>query len=297
MDKMSGANYPADVRTVAAAQDIGLVNGRKGSMFTTADRNTPDRNTLMKMAFLNQDQTLSAQGKQCLSVTELAAIKNKNQRENHPRNCAKLNAQATPYFDGGVVQMKKAGKFSYFSSRNNNFSNRDQTGQICVAAGGAGGITCEVDANSGAVKSNEDDDVFLAEVQKRQFAAGLIADEPEPEPVLIAQDTETSGPQEKDNEAEGDGNAEACEEILWEFFKGLGIGGVIGLGFGCVALGAMSAILGMALYNRHQRRKGSGAAKNLGMSSRDPVKGTSAKSPAGEVVTTGRFNAGPSDRL
>lgn len=49
-------------------------------------------------------------------------------------NCAKLNAAKTPYFDGGLVKMNQTGKFTYMSTRNNNFSNRTQKGQLTVVA-------------------------------------------------------------------------------------------------------------------------------------------------------------------
>merc|ERR1719359_784791 len=95
-------------------------------MFEKAGK--PDVATIKKLAFLGQDTS------DCLSEEELDAIKNKNQRENHPQNCAKLNMKVSPYTNmlGGPVALTKTGRFQYFSSRNNNFSNRDQTGTICV---------------------------------------------------------------------------------------------------------------------------------------------------------------------
>jgi len=49
-----------------------------------------------------------------------------------PQNCMKLNDPKRAYFDGGVVAMNTAGTFNYYSTRNNNFSNRSQKGQIIV---------------------------------------------------------------------------------------------------------------------------------------------------------------------
>jgi len=46
-------------------------------------------------------------------------------------NCALLNA-AEPYFDGGVFKMNKTGIFHYMSTRNHNFTNRDQKGTLTV---------------------------------------------------------------------------------------------------------------------------------------------------------------------
>jgi len=55
--------------------------------------------------------------------------------ERDSRNCGKLNAAKTPYFDLGLVKMVASGDFSYYSSRNNNFSNRSQKGRIIVKGG------------------------------------------------------------------------------------------------------------------------------------------------------------------
>jgi hypothetical protein len=71
-------------------------------------------------------------GKNCLTTTELDAILNQDQADYHPLNCAKMNAKPYPYFDGGVMVMRKKGQYPFYSSRNNNFSNRQQIGIICV---------------------------------------------------------------------------------------------------------------------------------------------------------------------
>lgn len=78
------------------------------------------------MAFIGQQN--------CLSLDALNT-KNGNNANNidvDPQNCAKLNAAATPYFNGGLMQVNKTGTFYYMSSRNNNFSNRTQKGTIVV---------------------------------------------------------------------------------------------------------------------------------------------------------------------
>ena len=45
-----------------------------------------------------------------------------------------MNAASHPYFDGGLQQVTARSNqaYSFFSSRNNNFSNRDHTMAICV---------------------------------------------------------------------------------------------------------------------------------------------------------------------
>jgi len=48
------------------------------------------------------------------------------------RNCLKLNAAPTPYFDGGIFRMNRTGDWHYMNTRNNNFSNRSQKAYITV---------------------------------------------------------------------------------------------------------------------------------------------------------------------
>jgi len=71
----------------------------------------------------------------CLSYTDLATknANNQNNIEQDVANCMKLNA-APAYFDGGLIRMNLTGTFYYMSSRNNNFSNRTQKGQIIIEA-------------------------------------------------------------------------------------------------------------------------------------------------------------------
>ena len=45
-------------------------------------------------------------------------------------NCAKLNGAPSAYFDAGLLKVEKAMTFNYMGTRNNNFSNRSQKGQI-----------------------------------------------------------------------------------------------------------------------------------------------------------------------
>jgi len=52
--------------------------------------------------------------------------------EEDVRNCGKLNAMKTGYFNGGIVKMNNTGTFYYMSTRNHNFTNRDQKGIIYV---------------------------------------------------------------------------------------------------------------------------------------------------------------------
>ena len=137
-----------------------------GTILSSCSNNTPCSDdvsdsacfdNVMRLAYLNQQGDKGALALRrslgCLTVAELKAIDNKQERENHPLNCGKLNAKPYPYFDGGVMKVDNPGKFAYFGSRNNNFSNRDQTGIICVR-GVRGGVnyTCEVDEETGVLQ-------------------------------------------------------------------------------------------------------------------------------------------------
>jgi hypothetical protein len=70
----------------------------------------------------------------CKTYEQLLAQNNNNQNnaEQDVQNCMLLNA-AGEYFDGGLVKMENAGTFYYMSTRNHNFSNRDQKGAITVS--------------------------------------------------------------------------------------------------------------------------------------------------------------------
>jgi len=74
---------------------------------------------------------------QLQNVTMFPNTSDDNGRFDFIRRIATLNQNddelndASPYFDGGVVQMK-AGNYSYMCTRNNNFTNRSQKGTILV---------------------------------------------------------------------------------------------------------------------------------------------------------------------
>jgi len=142
----SGMGYFA-----GSIQDFSNLEETYEGMFWTND-GKPDKDTIMKLAFLDQVASLASQGRKCLSPMELATkAGRKDDAERHPRNCAKLNAamdiygQRHPYFDAGLVKMNKPGRFAFLGTRNNNFSNRNQAGYICVKKGEEG--TCNVRKN------------------------------------------------------------------------------------------------------------------------------------------------------
>jgi len=69
----------------------------------------------------------------CLTYAQLLAKDNNDLIvvEQDVQNCLELNA-ASPYFDGGLLQMNQIGSFYYMSTRNNAFSNINQKGSITV---------------------------------------------------------------------------------------------------------------------------------------------------------------------
>jgi len=84
-----------------------------------------DSATRLRFATLDQED--------CETKEEILARNGNNEgnAEQDVKNCGKLNA-ASQYFDGGVLKMNKTGTFHYMSTRNHNFSNRDQKGIIYV---------------------------------------------------------------------------------------------------------------------------------------------------------------------
>jgi len=137
-DKANPGTYRADRNNIVQASTSDLNTPRKAdkvSMFLTP-QGAPDLDVINKLALLNQPGLTSTDPNlKCLTLTELLA-KNNNNRDNADRdiqNCMKLNNAPTPYFDAGLVTMRASGRFSYMSSRNNNFSNRSQKGLIIVS--------------------------------------------------------------------------------------------------------------------------------------------------------------------
>jgi hypothetical protein len=90
----------------------------------TALFDTPNLRNMM--AYLGQTN--------CLTEAQLLAKNggNTGTAKTDPQNCMKLNA-ASPYFNGGAIQVNSTGTFTYISTRNNNFSNRDQKGIIVTS--------------------------------------------------------------------------------------------------------------------------------------------------------------------
>lgn len=217
---------------------------------------------LWNLMYINQEEELKEKfgpAATCLSQTELENINNKNSRENRPQNCAKLNGKAHPYFDAGVVKIKantgasttRGKTYSFFSSRNNNFSNRDQTMDICVLAAG--------DTNHKGCETRVDPTTKQPLASFNAFAADDNTNTPpiidgdqivgdRPEGVII--DEETTAPIEKDNDSVGDGEPEACEARIHEFVSSVGVAGMIAIACAVFVLGVMGTLLVQAMYGR-----------------------------------------------
>jgi hypothetical protein len=240
-------------------------------------RQTECYDTMMRLAYLAQQTDLYSLTKRgaadCLDQAQLDAIGNSAIRENHPLNCAKLNAKPHPYFDGGIIFMRRGGKFPYFSSRNNNFSNRQQIGLICVSSAD---FNCTADPLTGVIQDSNPLKTGLKTKMEANLAISPCDDDtgganqfgapvscvPEQNEILEA---ETTVRQEGDNDSLGDGNEQDCPVLSYSTTTSLlgqsasdsKAAGEVGLGIG---LGIMFAVLIWAsyyLYNTWQRKYGS----------------------------------------
>lgn len=101
----------------------------QSSMFLT-EEGKPDLALIAKLAFM--DLPIEDTNR-CLTQEQLLARNNNNagEAEKDSLNCMKINGP-TPYFDAGLIKMRASGTFYFFSSRNNNFSNRSQKGVMVV---------------------------------------------------------------------------------------------------------------------------------------------------------------------
>jgi len=209
-----------------------------------------------QLAYINQDAAGSAlkeAGLSCLTQQQLNNINNNNQRENHPQNCAKLNAAVKPYFDGGLMTTARPGKFAGMSTRNNNFSNRDMRMNICVKANlnSVADKTCNVES-AGKVPQVA---TFAVKQAKTRNAP---QPGPSPSPPIQQKDPPanpeaTIAPIEKDNDAVGDGEKEACEARILNFLMQIGLWGIIAISIAMVMIGSLGTILIQRVYDRHKK--------------------------------------------
>jgi len=246
----------ADAHPFASAWGAGIQQGVAAKTDDTAA-------VAWNLMYIGQEAELQAKfGVGCLSQTDLENINNENQRENTPQNCAKLSGKAHPYFDAGVVNIKSGingatatqGKtYAFFSSRNNNFSNRDQTMNICVrSAADATKTTCRTPKDPQTQMpnplynpfSNNQDGGGGGSIDGIQQPINVI--EPDGPPLT----DETTAPIEKDNDSVGSGDAEACEARVDMFIRSVGLAGLIAIACALFALGVMGTLVMQACYSR-----------------------------------------------
>jgi hypothetical protein len=233
--------------------------------------------SVMRMAYLNQQSdrgslTLRANNP-CLSEAELNEITLNNGEDtakNHPLNCAKMNAKPFPYFDGGIMFMRKAGFFPFFSSRNNNFSNRQQSGLICI------GSNCTIDSATGVLADTnpmfENGNSFVTSVSRS--SAGVCVDSANSptgsnangatscifinnQSVATQQNNiltvESFSRQEQDSDATSDGELRGCMIL---FFTTGAVGDSVEeqvvLAVVLLAVGVFASWLAFYIYNRYR---------------------------------------------
>merc|ERR550537_1819461 len=166
---MDNSSKPYDVKLAAMTKAL---NGNVPCMDSTSTSAEADKcfDTVRRLAYLNQQSDGGSlnlrRGQACKTQEELEQISDRQTRETHALNCAKLNAKPYPYFNAGIMKMTTPGKYPFFSSRNNNFSNRDQTGVLCVRGVGVntGGTaeTCQPSDPNSANGVVQDDNVAIA---------------------------------------------------------------------------------------------------------------------------------------
>jgi len=57
---------------------------------------------------------------------------NRQARERDFANCAKINGNPSPYLNAGVIKAGQPGNYAFMSTRNNNFSNRQQKAYLTI---------------------------------------------------------------------------------------------------------------------------------------------------------------------
>ena len=247
----------------------------------------------LRLAYLDQNTDYGSRvlrnNEECFTQERLDNIKNSDTRENHPLNCAKMNAKFHPYFDGGLLFPRRGGIFSYFSSRNNNFSNRQQIGVLCVNNDTfscsskidriSGALQDQNPMTTGRMKVGEQGGQNIntrGETAQRFNAASSPCEDTASNPdgqanangaqscfttssgqFLAELDEETFFVQEGDNDNFGDGNAIGCPVLTvnqviddaGDAFDEIMVASV------CLAIGLVTSWIAYYIYNRYQQKK------------------------------------------
>jgi len=90
-----------------------------------------DADNAKAFAQVGQPDTYCTSASQTGCCKTYAQLQASNNAEQDPQNCGKLNA-APAYFEMPPVRFSTTGTYHYYSTRNNNFSNRSQKGTIQV---------------------------------------------------------------------------------------------------------------------------------------------------------------------
>ena len=232
--------------------------------------------TVMRVATLNQQLDMGSNilraNNKCLTEDELNEIalgSGEDTAKNHPLNCAKINAKPFPYFDGGLMFMRRNGWFPFFSSRNNNFSNRQQSGVICI------GPNCTVNPNTGVLQDESPAFSGTARVSRTSPATCIdTANAPDgannngaqscifvnnasvqPNNILTG---ETYTRTEADNDSTGDGNNMGCGVLHFSVSSlADSTEQQVVLAVVLLIVGVLAAWAALYLYNRYRARRDS----------------------------------------
>jgi len=223
--------------------------------------------TIMRLAYLNQQEDGGSlflrQSAQCLTQTQLDNYNDQDTARSTPLNCAKMNAKPFPYFDGGIMHINKAGWFSYYSSRNNNFSNRMNSGVICVGPGcklmnGTGVLqennpAVNGNALSRAAASKCVDTANAGSGSNANGATSCLTTATNPATAVLKVATYTRA--EADNDAKGSGNPVGCAVLTYTDSGVTTVEQKVALAIGLLFVGLFCAWLAYYLYNRYQARQ------------------------------------------
>lgn len=230
--------------------------------------------TIVRLAYLNQQMDVGSlilrANNKCLTEDELNQITltaGEDTAKNHPLNCAKINAKPFPYFDGGIMFMRRSGWFPFFSSRNNNFSNRQQSGVLCI------GANCTVDSRTNVLQDVSPAFSGLTSIVRSSPAACVDtansnngANNNGAQSCIFANNAsvapnniltvETFTRTEADNDSKGDGNMQGCGILSFSVDDlANSVEQQVVLAFVLLAVGILAAWLGFYVYNRYRAKR------------------------------------------
>jgi hypothetical protein len=216
---------------------------------------------MMRLAYLNQQKdglSLALRSNlTCLTVTQLNTLGGSDPADNHPLNCAKLNAKPTPYFDGGIMIMRRNGFYTPMDSRNNNFSNRMNKGIWWVGPGatflnGTGVLEdLNPDTNGFQIVNNLQSPCVNTGTAPGQGVNGVQSC---PGSGTILTGTTRAG-NERDNDNLGDGTSQAgCAELFYSDGSLNTVEEQVVLAIILLFVGLFVAWAAYYMYNRYQAR-------------------------------------------